>query len=134
MPEVEVRMSGNLVRTPDMVFGKNGKAITKFVIVHNHRFTSGGSWQTEDVGTFMDVVVFDKLAEHCMESLDKGDRVVVYGRLKPEEWLDSEGRKQRGFKLIADDVGVSLKWGPVEVQRNERTRVSKPDYSTEEAL
>lgn len=134
MADAEMRMVGNLVRTPDMVFSKNGKAICKFVIVCNHRFQQGGSWQTEEDGLFMDVVTFGDLAEHCQASLDKGDRVVVYGRLKPESWTDNEGQKRNATKLMADDVGVSLRWNTVEVQRNERTKVSKPQYGDEEAL
>ncbi len=133
--ESSFTMSGNLCRDPDLRYSAGAKAVCSFVIVNNHRYNSGGSWQTEETGMFMDVVVFGPMAEHCAASLSKGDRVVVYGRLKPEEWTDNEGKKRNVTKLMATDVGLSLKWHPAQAERSERTRVTKdPIYGDEPAL
>lgn len=137
MADAELRVVGTLVRNPDLRFTAGGKPVCELVIATNHRYKpSGGSgWTTEDVGLFTDIVVFGDMAERAAQSFEKGDRVMAWGRLKPEEWTNNDGVKQRVVKLMADEVGASIRWNPVEITRNERTRVAEdPIYGDEAAL
>lgn len=67
------------------------------------------------------VTAFRSDAENGAESLNKGDRVVVVGRLSSEEWEDKEGQKRTSLKLMADEIGLSCKFKTVRAVEVERS-------------
>jgi single-strand DNA-binding protein len=66
------------------------------------------------------------LAEHCAESLRKGMRVVVTGRLRQREYETTEGDKRTVYEVDADDVGPSLRWATAKVAKTARDRAPHP--------
>ena len=110
-----VTVVGNVTRDPELRFTPNGAAVATFGLAWNRRTQDG-----EDQPSFFDVTVWRQLAENVCESIEKGSRVVVYGRLEQRSWENQEGERRSKVEIIADDVAPSLKWATAEVRRNER--------------
>mgnify|MGYP001480451054 CR=1 FL=1 len=127
-------MSGNLVADPEVTQTKSGLALTKFRVAVNDRKKEGNDWV--DDPSFYNVVCWDKLASHVAESCYKGTGVIIRGRLKENTWTNTEGETRRNVEIIADDVGVSLKFAIVEkIERmasTGRQQESKPKYEKPE--
>lgn len=114
-----VTIAGNVGSEPDLRFTGSGLAVAKFSVAVYGGKDKDSSW--------FDVTAWDKLAENCSESITKGSRVVVFGRLVQDKWEDKEtGKTRTAVKVIADDVAISLKWDPATSQRPERTYPDKP--------
>ena len=112
MANAEVVISGNLVAEPEVTQTKSGLALAKLRVAVNDRKKEGNDWV--DDPSFYNVVCWDKLASHVAESCYKGTGVVIRGRLKENTWTNTEGETRRNVEIIADDVGVSLKFAIVE--------------------
>ncbi len=76
---------------------------------------------------FYDLVCFGDLAERVAESLTKGDRVVVVGRLEEDRYTARDGTERTTAKLVADDIGASLRFATVKVERVGRTTPPEPE-------
>ena len=70
--------------------------------------------------SFLDVVCWREMAENVSESLSKGSRIVVTGRLEQRSWETAEGEKRSKIEVVADEIGPSLRWATAEVKRNDR--------------
>jgi single-strand DNA-binding protein len=70
---------------------------------------------------FFDVVCFGDLAENAATCLAKGDRVVIVGRIEEDTWTGRDGNERTTAKIVADDIGTSLRRGTVEVNRTRRS-------------
>jgi single-strand DNA-binding protein len=78
--------------------------------------------------SFFDVTCWRDLAEHVAESVGKGNRVVVYGRLDQNTWETKDGDKRSKVRIVADEVAASLRWATANVERAQRTDgFPKPD-------
>ena len=76
----------------------------------------------EDKSHFFNVTCWRELAENCAETLTKGMRVVVYGRIDYQSWDDRDsGQTRSRVEIQADEVSPSLKWATAQVTRNERS-------------
>lgn len=113
----EVKLVGNTTRDPELKFTPSGTAVVNFGIAHNRRWQKDGEWQEEK--SFFDVVAFGELAENIAESVAKGHRVVLDGRLQQRSWETAEGQKRSKIEIVLDDLGVSLKWGTTSFTKNE---------------
>ncbi|MGP0108125.1 MAG: single-stranded DNA-binding protein [Acidimicrobiales bacterium] len=113
----KVTRIGNLTRTPTLRFSAKGTSWTTTALrVDRRTRKEDGTW--EDLPSeFYDVVAFGVLAESVAESLATGDRVIVVGRVEGTEWTGRDGAVRTGWKIVADDVGASLRHGPVVVDR-----------------
>jgi single-strand DNA-binding protein len=80
------------------------------------RVQQDGEWRDGDT-SFFKVNVWRGQAEHLAESLSKGDRVMVTGRLRQRSWETPEGEKRSVTELEAEEVGASLKWATAKVER-----------------
>lgn len=111
-----VTVSGNLGRDPELRFTPSGKAVASFSIAVYAGKDRDADW--------FDVTVwngnYDLLAENVSESLSKGDRVTVSGRIVQDRWEDPDGQKRTKVKIVADDVSASMKRASLGIQRNER--------------
>lgn len=109
-------VSGNLGRDPELRFTPSGKAVASFSIAVYAGKDKPADW--------FDVTVwngnYDLLAENCSESLSKGDRVTVSGRIVQDRWEEADGSKRTKVKIVADDVSASMKRASLGIQRNER--------------
>ena len=119
MPDTHVTIVGNLTDDPEVSFTPNGAAVTNFRLAVTARVKDGDSWRDGET-SFFRVNVWRQLAEHVTESLTKGDRTVVIGRLKSRSWETPEGDKRSVVEVEADEVAPSLKWATAKPQRGNR--------------
>lgn len=111
-------LTGNITRDPELRWTRGGSAVASFGLAVNRRWQQDGEWQEET--DFFNVTAWRDLAENLAESVQKGDRVVIEGRMKFSEYEDRDGNARSGLEVIADDVGASMRWATVEVTKNER--------------
>ena len=115
--ENQVTIVGNLTRDPELRYTPNGAALVKFGVAVNRRFRDdAGQWKDGETSYF-DVTAWRTLAENIAESLTQGSRVVVLGRLRTNTWETAEGEKRSKIEIEADEVGPSLRWATVKVER-----------------
>lgn len=114
-----ITISGNLTRTPELRYTASGVATTTLSVAVNRRVTARSGETTEAV-SFFSVVAWQQLAENVCESLAKGARVVVTGRLDQRTWTDSEQERHTTYELVADEVGASLRWATATLHRTSR--------------
>ena len=107
---------GNLTRDPEIKFGSTGNAFANFSIAVKRKSKDG-----EEKVSFFDCTAFGSVAENLANSATKGTRVIVYGRMEQSNWEDKDGNKRTSFKVIADEVGVSLRFAAVLVAKAEET-------------
>ena len=114
-----VTLIGNLVEDPELRFTPSGVAMTKLRFAVNRRWRDqGGEWQ-EDT-SFFTGTVWREQAETVAESLTKGTRVIVTGRLEQRSWETSEGDRRSVVEIQIDEVGPSLRWATATVTRTSR--------------
>jgi len=107
-------LSGNLTRDPEIRYLKDGTATCTFGVAVDRRWQDRASGEWAESTSFFDVVCWRELAEHVALSLTRGARVVVAGRLEQRSWSGDDGRVRSRVELVADDVGCSLRFGPLE--------------------
>ena len=107
---------GNLVEDPEVRFTNTGIAVTNLRVAVTQRIQQDGEWRDRDT-SFLKVNVWRDQAEHLADSLAKGDRVMVTGRLRQRSWETPEGDKRSVTEIEADEVGASLKWATAKVER-----------------
>jgi single-strand DNA-binding protein len=108
---------GNLVDDPELRFTNNGIAVANLRVAVTQRIQQDGEWRDGDT-SFLKVNVWRGQAEHLADSLAKGDRVMVTGRLRQRSWETPEGDKRSVTEIEADEVGASLKWATAKVERS----------------
>lgn len=123
-----VSITGNLVRDPELKFLASGNAVANFDIAWNQKAAKDSG--REDRAHFIPVTVWGQAAENVADSLTKGMRVTVVGRLDQQTWEDKEtGGNRSKLGIVAEDVSPSLSWATAEVSKNEQSgaRVRKPE-------
>jgi len=114
-----VTLTGNVTRDPELRFTNGGAALVNFGLAVNRRWQDrDGEWQEE--AHFFDVTAWQDLAENVAQTITKGARVIVDGRLRFHTWETDDGENRSKVEIVADDVGPSLRWATAEVTRNER--------------
>jgi single-strand DNA-binding protein len=106
----------NLVEDPEVRFTNNGTAVANLRVAVTQRIQQDGEWRDGDT-SFLKVNVWRGQAEHLADSLAKGDRVMVTGRLRQRSWETPEGDKRSVTEIEADEVGASLKWATAKIER-----------------
>ena len=112
-----VMVVGNATRDPELRFTPSGTPVCTFGLAWNRRYERGGE-QVEET-SFFDVTCWSSLAENVAESITKGARVIVSGRLDQRSWETPEGDKRNKVEIVADEVAPSLRWASAQVSRNE---------------
>jgi single-strand DNA-binding protein len=107
---------GNLVEDPELRFTNSGTAVANMRVAVTQRIQQDGNWRDGET-SFFKVNVWRGQAENLADSLSKGDRVMVSGRLRQRSWETPEGEKRSVTELEADEVGASLKWATAKVER-----------------
>ena len=131
MADTHVTITGNLTDDPDLRFTPNGHPVANFRLAVTARVKDGDSWKDGET-SFFRVNVWRQLAEHVTESLSKGDRAVVIGRLKSRSWETPEGDKRSVVEVEADEVAPSLRWATAKPERatNGRPRARAASSTT----
>jgi len=104
----QVTVVGNLTADPEIKTTKTGSSVLKVGVAVNRRWKNKQDEWEEEV-SFFDVNAWGELADNVAQSLNKGSRVIVSGRLEQQSWENKEGQKQSKVVLVADDIGVSLR-------------------------
>ena len=115
-----VTLVGNITRDPELRFTPAGQATATFGLAVNRVWTDRQSGERKEAVSFFDVVCWREMAENASESLTKGSRVLVTGRLEQRSWDNQQGEKQYKIEVIADEIGPSLRWATASITRNER--------------
>lgn len=129
--ETTITVNGNLTADPEIRFTNTGVPVTAFTVASSPRVYDQGTGQWKDGDAlFLRCSAWRELAEHAAESLRRGTRVIVTGRLKQRSYETTEGEKRTVYEVDADDVGPSLKFATAEVRKATRDRVPHPADTT----
>jgi single-strand DNA-binding protein len=116
----QVTLVGNLTDDPELRFTANGAAVANFRLAVTPRVREeGGGWKDGET-SFFRVNVWRQHAENVAETLQKGMRCVIIGRLKMRSWETPEGEKRSVVEVEADEVAPSLKFATAKVDRTSR--------------
>jgi single-strand DNA-binding protein len=117
----QIIIVGNLTDDPELRYTPNGAAVAKFRVAVNRRYKDeAGNWKDGDT-SFFTVNAWRTLAENVAESLTRGTRVLVAGRLQMRSWETQEGEKRTVVEIEADEIGPSLRWATAKVERQSRS-------------
>ena len=115
-----VTLIGNLVDDPELRFTPSGVAMAKIRMAVNRRWRSqDGEWQEQT--SFFGGTVWREQAEQVAESLQKGMRIIVSGRLEQRSWETDQGEKRSVVEVQIDEIGPSLRWATATVNRTQRS-------------
>ena len=121
MTEAAVSFAGNLTDQPEVRYTDGGIARVMFRVAVSGR--------REQEASFFAVIVWRDQAEHAAQSLAKGSRVVVVGRLQQRSWTAADGSARSTVEVVADELGPSLRWAtatPVRATRSTSDSSSGP--------
>src|SRR5918996_1935266 len=113
----QVTVVGNLVDDPELRFTPQGVAAANFRVAVSPRIKdANGNWKDGDTSLFR-VNCWRQLAENVAETLTRGSRTIVAGRLKMRQWETQEGEKRAVIEIEADEGGPPLKWATAKGEK-----------------
>jgi len=128
--ETTITITGNLTKDPELRFTPNGNAVTNFTVASTPRFFNKQANQWEDGETlFLNCNVWKQAAENAAESLRKGFRVIVHGRLKVRKYDTKEGESRTVFEVEVDSFGPDLTNATASVAKNSRPNNGGNQYN-----
>lgn len=125
MNETTITVVGNLTEAPELRVSPQGVPLVRFTVASTPRVwdkTAGGFRDGETL--FMTCTAWRDLAENLAESLTKGTRVIVRGRLAQSTWQSDAGEKRTSYGVQVDDVGVSLRFATATLTRTGRRQAA----------
>ena len=120
MADNTVTVIGNVTRDPELRFTPSGQAIATFGLAVNRRWQNRQTQEWEEQVSFFDITCWAQLGQNVADTLVKGSRAIVTGRLEQRSWETDQGDKRSKVEIIADEVGPSLRWATADITRNER--------------
>ena len=116
--ETVITLVGNLTADPELRFTPSGAPVANFTVASTPRTfdRQSGEWRDGDA-MFLSCAVWRQAAENVAESLQKGTRVIVQGRLKSRSYETREGEKRTVFEVDVDEIGPALKYATAKVTR-----------------
>jgi single-strand DNA-binding protein len=119
--ETVITVVGNLTDDPELRFTPSGAAVANFTVASTPRSFNKQSNEWEDgEALFLRCSIWRQAAENVAESLQRGMRVVVQGRLRARTWETREGEKRTSFEIDVEEIGPSLKFATAKVNRVSR--------------
>ena len=119
--DTTITMIGNLVDDPELRFTPSGAAVAKFRVASTPRYLDKTTNEWKDgESLFLQCQIWRQAAENVAESLTKGMRVILSGRLKQRSYETKEGEKRTVFEVEVDEVGPSLRNATAKVTRTQR--------------
>lgn len=120
--ETVITVVGNITDDPELRFTPSGAAVANFTVASTPRTLNKQTNEWEDgEPLFLRCSIWRQAAENVAESLQKGARVIVQGRLKARTWETREGEKRTSFEIDVDEIGPSLRWATAKVTRASRS-------------
>jgi single-strand DNA-binding protein len=119
--EPQINMVGNLVADPELRFTPSGVAAAsvRIAVTPRSRDNATGEWKDGET-VWLSGTVWRQYAENVAESLSKGARVIVIGRLKQRSYETREGEKRTVYEVDIDDIGPALRYATAKVQKTGR--------------
>src|SRR5438874_12834062 len=119
--ETTITVIGNLTDDPELRFTPSGAAVAKFRIASTPRTLdrASGEWKDGEP-LFLACSVWRQAAENVAESLQRGSRVIVSGRLRQRSYETKEGEKRTVYELEVDEIGPSLRYATAKINRTQR--------------
>lgn len=119
--DTPITMVGNMVADPELRYTQSGAAVASFRVASTPRRydAQAGQW-VDGEALFLTCNVWRQAAENVANSLNKGDRVVVSGRLRQRSFGTREGERRTVFEIEVDEVGPSLKYATAQIQKTPR--------------
>jgi single-strand DNA-binding protein len=119
--DVTVTVVGNLTDDPELRFTPSGAAVANFTVASTPRFLDKATneWKDGDA-LFLRCSIWRQAAENVAESLQRGARVIVQGRLQQRSYETKEGEKRTVVELQVDEIGPSLKYATAKVNKTSR--------------
>ena len=129
--DTNITMIGNLVNDPELRFTPSGAAVAKFTVASTPRYLDKATneWKDGD-SLFLQCQIWRQAAENVAESLTRGMRVLVSGRLKQRSYETKEGEKRTVFEVEVDEVGPSLRNATAKVTKTTRQGGSTGGFSS----
>ena len=119
--DTTITMIGNLVDDPELRFTPSGAVVAKFRVASTPRYLDKATNEWKDgESLFLQCQIWRQAAENVAESLTKGMRVILSGRLKQRSYETKEGEKRTVFEVEVDEVGPSLRNATAKVTRTQR--------------
>lgn len=120
--ETVITMIGNLSADPELRFVPSGAAVANFTLISTPRTfdRQSNSWKDGDP-LFVKCNIWRQAAENCAESLTRGMRVIVNGRLRQRSYETKQGEKRTSLELEIDEIGPSLRFATAKVSKAERS-------------
>jgi single-strand DNA-binding protein len=116
-----ITLVGNLVDDPELRFTPSGAAVAKFRIASTPRYLDKTTNEWKDAeGLFLTVNCWRQMAENVAETLTRGTRVVVQGRLKQRSYETKEGEKRTVYEVEADEIAPSLRYATAKINKTSR--------------
>ena len=117
--ETTITLVGNLTADPELRFTPSGAAVANFTVASTPRTfdRQTNEWRDGDA-MFLNCAVWRQAAENVAESLQKGMRVLVQGRLKSRTYETREGERRTVFEIDVDEIGPALRYATAKVSRN----------------
>ena len=120
--DVTITVIGNLTNDPELRFTPSGAAVARFTVASTPRIMDRqtNEWKDGDP-LFLSCNIWRQAAENVAESLQKGARVIVSGRLRQRSYETREGEKRTVMELEVDEIGPSLRYATAKVQKMQRS-------------
>jgi single-strand DNA-binding protein len=119
--DITITVVGNLTNDPELRFTPSGAAVASFTVASSSRYLDKATNEWKDADpVYMRCSVWRQYAENVAETLTKGTRVIVTGRLKQRSYETREGEKRTVMEMEVDDVGPALRYATAKVNRISR--------------
>ena len=122
MPDNTITIVGNITRDPELKFLNSGQAAVRLSVAVNRRWQNRQTQEWEERVSYFEVTGYGPMAENAANSLSKGTRVVVTGRLEQRSWETENGDKRSIVEINADEIAPSLRFATAAV-----TKTPRPD-------
>src|ERR1700684_318501 len=126
MPDNTITVVGNITRDPELKFLNSGQAAVRLSIAVNRRWQNRQTQEWEERVSYFEVTGYGALAENAANSLTKGTRVIVSGRLEQRSWETENGEKRSIVEINADEIAPSLRFATAVVTRTPRAEDGAP--------
>ena len=120
MADNSITIVGNMTRDPEIRYTPSGQANARLGVAVSRRWMNKKTNDWEERTSFFNVIAWGDMAENISDTLAKGTRVIVNGRLEQRSWETPDGDKRSKVEVIADEVGPSLRWATADVTKNDR--------------
>jgi single-strand DNA-binding protein len=135
MNESYITVTGRLVADPERRMTRSGVPFAAFRVASTTRRLNRETGQYEDTSTsFFNVTAFRSLGANVAHSLKKGEAVVLYGRLRVNQWMRSDNTHGTSVEIDAYNVGHDLTWGTTELRRVARAQLDQHDRMADDGV